>query len=140
MAIIGFNLSKVLGERKEAASGQLNINSQINITNIKKEKVEIMKDKEVLKFDFEFVITYNPDFAKIEFKGYVLDMEEPKKASQIFKDWKTKKVDEELRLQIFNLIIRKCSVKAFSIEEELSLPTHMPFPTIKAEQQPASKK
>jgi len=134
MAIIGFNLSKVAVERKDVISGQIKVNSKMDITNIRKEKIEITKGKEVLRFDFEFLIFYDPELAKLEFRGHVLVLDDPKVTNNILKDWKTKKIENSLKEQVFNLILRKCTVKAFALEEELNLPTHFPLPVVKAEE------
>jgi len=133
MAIVGFNLLKMSVERKESIGGEVKVNSKADILNITKDKTELVKGKQTLKLDFEFNISYELDFAKIIFKGFVLMIEDQKKADEIVKDWKKKKFEKELKEQVFNLILRKCNIKAFALEEELNLPTHFPLPKIKAE-------
>jgi len=133
MAIVGFNLLKMSVERKEAIEGEIKVNSKADISDIKKEKVELVKGKETLRMSFEFSIIYEPDFAKIEFEGFVLLVEEKNKADIILKEWKKKKIDNAIKEQVFNLILRKCNIKAFSLEEDLNLPTHFPLPRLKSE-------
>lgn len=133
MAIVGFNLSKVLVERKDVFSGKISIKSGANITNIRKENISLMKDKETLRVDFDFHIFYDPQFARVEFKGFVLVVEEPKNIKNILNDWRTKKVSPALQQDVFNLVLRKCNVRALSLEEELNLPTHFPFPVVRPE-------
>ena len=134
MAIVGFNLLKMSVERKEAIEGEIKVNSNADISDIKKEKVELVKGKETLRISFEFSIVYEPDFAKIEFEGFVLLVEDKNKADSILKEWKKKKIDNAIKEQVFNLILRKCNIKAFSLEEDLNLPTHFPLPRLKSEQ------
>ena len=134
MAIVGFNLLKMSVERKEAIEGEIKVNSNADISDIKKEKVELVKGKETLRISFEFSIVYEPDFAKIEFEGFVLLVEDKNKADSLNKDWKKKKIDTAIKEQVFNLILRKCNIKAFSLEEDLNLPTHFPLPRLKSEQ------
>ena len=134
MAIVGFNLLKMSVERKEAIEGEIKVNSNADISDIKKEKVELVKGKETLRISFEFSIVYEPDFAKIEFEGFVLLVEDKNKADSLIKDWKKKKIDTAIKEQVFNLILRKCNIKAFSLEEDLNLPTHFPLPRLKSEQ------
>ena len=134
MAIVGFNLLKMSVERKEAIDGEIKVNSNADISDIKKEKVELVKGKETLRISFEFSIVYEPDFAKIEFEGFVLLVEDKNKADSLIKDWKKKKIDTAIKEQVFNLILRKCNIKAFSLEEDLNLPTHFPLPRLKSEQ------
>jgi hypothetical protein len=133
MAIVGFNLLKMSVERKEAIDGEIKVNSKADISDVKKEKIELVKGKETLRMNFEFSIIYEPDFAKIEFEGFVLLVEDKNKADNILKDWKKKKIDNAIKEQVFNLILRKCNIKAFSLEEDLNLPTHFPLPRLKSE-------
>lgn len=133
MTVVGFNLTKISIERKDVISGKIQVNSKADVTNIKKESIKITEGKDVIRADFSFEISYEPDFAKVHFKGYVLLLEEPKKAKQIIKDWKKKKVESEVKEEIFNMVLRKCNIKAFSLEDDLNLPTHFPFPKVKAE-------
>lgn len=135
MAIIGFNLSKISVERKDVISGKIDIKSRIDITDITKENMDLTPGKETAKVSFLFEILYEPNFAKMDFRGNVLVLEDPKKIKDILKDWKKKILEPALKEQVYNLILRKCNIKAFSLEEDLNLPTHFPMPRIGSEQQ-----
>lgn len=133
MQVIGFNFTKISSERKKAPEGKIEIKSNINIKSIESEKVEMLKDREVLKFTFDFAIEYTPNIASLNFEGIILttsdknDKETPK---EILKKWKTKKITDEVRLPLFNLIMTKCNLKALQLEEEFGLPTHVPMPRL----------
>ena len=129
MKIIGFNLTKISVERQEKPEGKLEIKQNINVDEIIKEKIEIAKE-EVLKIQFTFSIDYDPKFAKVEFKGYVLTMPEKDEMKNILKEWKDKKIPEGIRMGLFNFIMSKCNIKALSLEDEMNLPTHVPMPKI----------
>jgi len=134
MRIIGFNLSKIAVERQEKLEGKLEIKQNINVDNIKTQKVDISKD-EVLKIEFTFSVDYNPKFAKLEFKGHVLAMPEKDEAKQIIKEWKDKKIPEGIKIGLFNFIMSKCNIKALALEDEMGLPTHVPMPRISPNQE-----
>jgi hypothetical protein len=129
MRIIGFNLTKISVERQEKLEGKLEIKQNINVDNIIKEKIEIAKE-EAVKIEFTFSINYDPNFAKVEFKGYVLTMPEKEETKKILKEWKNKKIPEEVKMGLFNFIMSKCNIKALSLEDEMNLPTHVPMPKI----------
>ncbi len=133
MTIIGFNLAKILLERKEGFTGKIEIKSKADVTDIKKDPMKIAEGKEALRVSFDFLISYEPDFAKVEMKGFVLLLEEPKIAKQILNDWKKKKINNELKERVFNTILSRCNVKALALEEDLNLPPHFPLPQIKRE-------
>ena len=135
MVVIGFNLKKIAIEREEEIKGKINIRTKLDIKDIKQEKVDLVKDKDVLKFGFDFGIIYEPNFAKIDFEGFVLFTIEPEKTKQFLKNWKKKKeMDPEMRNIIFNTILQKCNLKALILEEDLNLPHHLPLPQLKPDQ------
>ena len=132
MAIVGFNLNKLSIERHNPIEGNVNVKTNLKINEVKEEKVllELSKEKTTLQFDFEFSINYEPNIATIHFAGNVIDVEDEKEAKKILKEWKDKKLDEDLRLKISNMIWVKCNIKAFALEEELGLPVHIPLPRL----------
>jgi hypothetical protein len=141
MQVIGFGFEKIQAERKnltKQGNQNININSNINIKNISQEQIDVVKDKPVIKFDFEFLVDYKPNFAELLFKGYVIMIVEKDDAKDILKKWKSKKVSDEIRLPLFNLILTKCNLRALQLEEELNLPTHIPLPRIKPQQDNAN--
>ena len=135
MQIIGFNFEKISGERKKIPQGKIEIKSNINVKSISPEKIELLKDKDVLKFNFEFTVDYEPNIASLVFEGFILVIIEKEKVKDILKKWKNKKISEEVRLPLFNLILTKCNLKALQIEEEFGLPTHVPLPRLQPPQQ-----
>lgn len=143
MQVIGFNFEKILAERTERknqkAGEKLEIKSNINVKDISPEKVDIVKDKEVLKFSFEFTIDYHPEIAKLLLAGSAIMMMEKDKAKEIMKKWKSsKKITEDVKIPLFNMIMTKSNLRALQLEEELNLPTHIPMPRIQPQQNNAN--
>jgi hypothetical protein len=87
---------------------------------------------ELIAVKFEYTITYEKDVAVLKFYGAIVVSVESKQAKEILKQWKDKKVPEEFRLNIFNIILRKSSLRALQFEEEFNLPPHIPLPSFKA--------
>ena len=126
--LVGFSLKKIFAEKESEVKGKISIKSNLIITNIKKEAIALAKDKEVLGFSFKFQVTYDPNVANISFEGIVLALVNTKEANDVIKNWKKKKLNEELRLLLYNHILLKCSVKALGYEEDFNLPFHIPMP------------
>jgi len=124
MQIIGFNLTKILIEKKEKPQGKLEIKQNIDINDISTDKINISKNQ-ILKIKFTFNIDYNPDFAKLEFQGTILLIPEKEELKKITESWKDKKILNEFRIPLFNFIMTKCNVKALALEDELNLPLHL---------------
>ena len=76
-------------------------------------------------------MNYEPGFAKVVFKGVVLaTLDKSDDVKKILKEWKKKKLPDNLKIPLFNFIISKCNLKALQLEEELALPSHIPLPRL----------
>ena len=132
MKIVGFNYNKINIERISDSFKNLKVNTHLDIEDIKKLEVDFLhNDEEILGLKFKYLINYEPSIAKIEFEGNILITISPEKSKEILKGWKDKKILEEIKIPLFNTIMRKSSVKALQFQEEMNLPFHIPFPSIK---------
>lgn len=129
MKIIGFNLSKILIQRKEKLEGKIEINQNIDIKGITKDSIPITEE-EVLRIDFAFQIEYSKDAAKLEFVGNLLTIPDKEELKEILKSWKDKIIPENMRVPLFNFIMSKCNIKALALEDDLNLPYHVPMPRL----------
>lgn len=141
MRLIGFNFTKINAEKLSENSTGLKINTGIDISDIREVKSTFFKTKEeMIAVSFEYNITYEPSFAKLSFSGNVLLGIEPKKAKEIIKMWKEEKVPEDFRLVVFNIILKKSSLRALQLGEEMNLPPHFPLPSLKFNKEEKSTK
>lgn len=136
MQIIGFNLTKISVQRKEKLEGKLEIKQNINIDDITKDKINI-SDNEVLKMSFTFKVDYSPEFADVELKGNVILLPDKEEFKEIIKSWKKKELTDKYRVPLFNFIMGKCNIKALALEDEMSLPLHIPMPKLSPKKQEA---
>ncbi len=134
MQIIGFNFEKISAEKKNPPKGKLEISSNIDIKKITEEKIDMIKDKSSIRLDFEFKVEYKPEAADIFFKGFVVVLLEKDRAKNLLRSWKKKEMPEEIRIPLFNFILTKSNLRALQLEEELNLPTHLPMPKLKSQQ------
>ncbi|MCK4647348.1 hypothetical protein KAT24_00255 [Candidatus Pacearchaeota archaeon] len=132
MRIAGFNFKKISVEKTGEKAENLKVNTKVDIPNIKILKPEFVKTKdELLQIDFEYIVDYEPDFAKIEIIGNVIVALDSKNAKEVVKHWEDKEMSDELRMSLFNIILRKSNIKALELEDEMNLPLHIPFPPLK---------
>tara|TARA_Y100000034_G_scaffold73888_1_gene88831 strand:+ start:105 stop:560 length:456 start_codon:yes stop_codon:yes gene_type:complete len=144
MQVIGFNLSKISAEKKSNIK-DFSMNTNIEFTDIEKEKIEALKESEAVKINFKFSINYEenskddkkdsktekPSLGEVEFEGLLVMSVNKEESKNIQKSWKKKQLPPALQLPLYNFILRKCSARALSLEEELTLPPHIPFPQLK---------
>ena len=139
MQIIGFNFTKILAE-KSPDFERSGLNTNIEFTNVIEEKVPILKDSESIKVSFKYSLIYSTQDEKkkekeekkgeVTFEGNIVLAVNKEEAKSLQKDWKKRKLPESIKIPLFNLILRKCSIKAAQLQEDVSLPIHLPIPKI----------
>lgn len=138
MKLIGLVFNKIEVEKTKDLVKQVKINSNIDVEEITQEKnidlLKNIKDQEAVKFDFNFSVKYQPDFAHINFKGNILTILEKSESKTLFKAWKKKNIPDEIRIPLFNFILTKCNLKAFQFVDEFNLPPHIPLPKVRPKQ------
>lgn len=133
---MGFNFNKINIERKSNLKKDYKINTNINIPNISETKSDFINTKESLIIvHFNYVIAYSPDIAELSFEGNLLLSMNPKDSKEILNEWKKKAIPSNFKEAIFNIVFRKCNLKAFQFEEEMNLPLHLPMPILKGKKE-----
>ncbi len=143
MRVIGFNFTKISAEKLPDFK-RCSINTNIEFTNLEKEKVEILKDQEAVKLSFRFSVNYeeekekkeenNKKLGEVSFEGIIVFSVTKEESKQLQKSWKKKQISPSIQIPIYNFILTKCSPKAVSLEDDLSLPIHLPVPQLKPKQ------
>ena len=136
MSIIGFNFTKIAAERNEGIQGQVNIKNNLAIKGIEKQDLSITsKDQFGLKVSFEFTSKLEPNMGSITIHANVLMLETKEEGQKILAEWeKTNKLDDELMKQTFTFMLRRCTIKALLLAEDLNLPSPLPLPQVQVGQ------
>ena len=132
MKILGINFTKLNAEKFSIGSKGIKIGTHIDLSEIREVKSDFLSSKEkTLGIKFSYEIDYEPNFAKINLAGNILVSTDEAKFNQILEGWKEKNLPDDFRLSIFNLILKKSSLKALQLEEELNIPLHISMPFLK---------
>lgn len=132
MKIVGFNFKKINVENFSDSFKNLKINTNLDILEMAKMDVKLLNDKEqVIGVKFKYLINYEPSIAKIDLEGVILISVEVNIAKEVLKQWKDKKILEEIKIPLFNTIIKKSTIKALQLQDEMNLPNHIPLPSLK---------
>ncbi len=135
MRVIGFHFEKISGERLKETSENLKIKTSMDIFKVREVEKPLLKTKDTLiEVNFEYIISYEPELAKVDLKGVMLLAVDKKTSKEILDGWKDKKIPEDVRIQLLNIILRKATIKALELEDVLNLPLHMPMPSFKKEE------
>lgn len=132
MKVLGFNFTKISADKKEKSIKVTNATTNIEFMDLAKETVDFLKKDEVVRVKFKFEVMYEPKVAEITFEGSILLGSNEEEINELVKHWKGKKIPDEIKMNLLNLIIARCSVRALSLEEELNLPFHIKLPKIAA--------
>jgi hypothetical protein len=133
MPIVGFNFDKTVAERKAKAQKGMQASHNIVIKSIDKEDVLLGNEstKQGLKFNFEYIVKYEPKIGEILILGHILFLESDAKIKEILDKWKKNKtIDPKITTQLINTAIVKSAIKALSLSQDINLPPHLPIPTI----------
>ena len=142
MQLIGFNLKKILAQKAlEFKRGPINTN--IEFSDVKEEEVPLLKDSNAVKISFIFSISYaHPEktqdaslenLGEVSFEGEMMFSVTKDEFKEITKSWKKKQIPDQFRVPLINFILTKCSTKALSLEDDLNIPFHIPFPQVRPE-------
>ncbi len=130
MQVVGFNLTKISANRQETTKpSSLNLN--IEFPEIQKEKIDLLKDSEALKISFKFLVEYleaekkKDRIADLDFEGTIILSVNKEESKEITKEWKKKKLPDNLRISLSNLVLKKTAPKALTLQDELNLPSHI---------------
>jgi hypothetical protein len=131
MNVIGFNFTKISSSRELRFPKGYEINTNIEFINMERESITILKELDSIRIDFTYAINYTDEdpkkskqLASIQFEGNILLTVSKEESKEILKNWKKKKPAASLKMAIFNLILKKCTIKALTMEEEIGIPPH----------------
>ena len=134
MKIIGFNFNKIFVEKKSGEFKGVRISNNVDILSVEQIKNQVITQKEELVgVGFKFTVDYGEDLAKIELGGLVILALDPKETKEVLKGWKDKKLSNEFKIPLFNIILKKSNIKALVLADELNIPSHMKLPSLKIE-------
>ena len=134
MRVIGFNYTKLHAERQPTQEQTKKITTNIEFIDVEKDAIDVIKEGEVIKVSFKYGVLYEPKNAEIGCEGAVLLLINKEMSKETIKLWKKKKIEDKLKLPLLNLILNKCTLKAFQLEEDLGLPTHLKLPSVSGTQ------
>lgn len=136
MKIMGFSFTKISVEKKSDNFKDLKINTNIDILDVQSAKNDILKQKEeIIVIRFRYTIDFSKDVAKIDLEGNLMILLDPKDSKEAINEWKDKKLFEGIKTPVFNIILRKSTIKALELEDQMNLPLHTySIPTIKKQE------
>lgn len=123
--IVGAKFLELESKRDPDFSGKLELKTNIQIDSMEEAK----EAKDTLKVIYVFEIDYGA-LGKVKIKGVLFLSASDKIIKTILENKKNKEYNTPEYIEVTNLIIKKASIKAFELEEELNLPIHIKLPSL----------
>jgi len=140
MTMVGFSFTKVSAERKPASNSAVNIESNAGVTNVIELPV-IEPKKALLKFEFMFVVKYEPGVGKIELNGELVQLYDKEYGLKVIEHWaKNKKLPAEIMPEVFNNILARSNVEAVILSRDMGLPSPIQMPRVDVKPKDKSEK
>lgn len=134
MKIVGFNFNKMSVDKNSGEFKGAKINNSVDIISINSVKSSMISQKEeLIAVNFKYNVEFGDKIANIHLEGSVLLALESKEAKKITDGWKNKNLENEFKIPILNLIIRKSDIKALELGDDFNLPPHIQLRSLKAE-------
>ncbi len=132
MTIIGFSFRKILAEKNLSATGKINISNNVSVKKVEEAFIPVGTGKQkALKFSYEYITKYEPEFGTINIEGDVLYLSSEDTVEKTLKEWKkNKKVDKEILTPVLNTILTRCSIKGLLMSQDLNLPSPLQLPRV----------
>ena len=131
MTIIGFNVTKILVQKKSVQKGKISVNNNVSLSSVEYSDLKLDPTKTSLTFKFQFTSRYDPNIADIIIDGEVLTLEEKEAGTKIVEGWeKTKRLSKDVVTPILNNVLVKCNVLSILLSREVNLPPPIPLPKV----------
>tara|TARA_Y100000310_G_C20615344_1_gene780330 strand:+ start:152 stop:586 length:435 start_codon:yes stop_codon:yes gene_type:complete len=130
--IVGFNFNKISIERKNKPVQKMNVRYNIDFPDVREEAFPLKTKQKGVSFDFKFSVNYDPNVALIGIEGTIGYIGTEEQIGKIVETWKkNKKIQKDILVDVTNLALHKCHIKAFELSQDLNLPAHLPMPSVK---------
>jgi hypothetical protein len=130
MAMVGFLFTKINAEKKTAVNQAVNIESNAGVTSVT-ELPSIDPKKSLLKFEFNFIVKYEPSAGKIELNGEIIEIYDKEFGTKVVAHWeKDKKMHPEVMQELFNNILSRSNMEAIIISRDMGLPSPIQMPRV----------
>ncbi len=133
MSVIGTNLTKINVERNEH-NGKLSVKNNLNIANITKLNLKLGSTKSSgVRIKFHYNAIWEPKAATLLIEGEVMYLADEKTTEEILDNWKKKKpIKAEIMTPVMNSALRKSTIQALVLSQEMNLPSPIKLPRVTA--------
>jgi hypothetical protein len=135
MAVLGFNYTKLLAEKKQPAKGKLSVNNNVSITDVEEEDLNFSDEKNALKVSFKYKSTYKPDVADLTIEGNIIYVNDQKATEDLLEAWDdNNSLPKDVMREVINFALSKCNVQAIIMARDINVPSPIRMPRVEADE------
>lgn len=116
------------------------INRDVKIKNITEKPSPVVGgDQKMLSFEFEFKVSYilegtgkkkKTNLGEIYLSGEILFIDKKEKIAAILKDWKKKKISDDVMREVLQVALDQSHVESMNLAQKIMLPSPIPLPVL----------
>ncbi len=131
MAVVGFNFTKIVGEKKADPTNKLNIDRSVNLQKVEESHLNIGTQRQSgLVISFLYAVKYAPELGSIDLNGNLFYLAPAEKIKEALDSWKEKTIlPKDVMNQVLQAIFIRSNIQALIVSKDLALPPPFPLPS-----------
>lgn len=131
MAVVGFNFTKMIGEKNADPTKKMNIDRSVNIQSVEETQLNVGAQKQqAIVVSFIYAVTYAPELGKVELHGNLLYMAPEQKLADAVAHWKKNStLPVDVMNPVLHSVFTRCNVQALIMSRDLALPPPFALPS-----------
>ena len=133
MAVVGFNFTKMIGEKNADPTKKLNIDRSVNIQSVEETHLNVGTQKQqAMVVSFVYAVTYAPGLRKVELQGNLLYIAPEEKLVDAIAYWKKNStLPVDVMNPVLHSVFTRCNIQALIMSRDLALPPPFALPSPK---------
>ncbi len=130
MAVVGFNFTKMIGEKNGEPTKKLSIDRSVNIQSVEETQLNVGTQKQqAMVVSFVYAVTYT-GLGKVELQGNLLYIAHEQKLADAVAYWKKNStLPVDVMNPVLHSVFTRCNVQALIMSRDLALPPPFALPS-----------
>lgn len=130
MAVVGFNFTKMIGEKNGEPTKKLSIDRSVNMQSVEETQLNVGTQKQqAIIVSFVYAVTYT-GIGKLELHGNLLYIAPEQMLSEAVAHWKKNStLPVDVMNPVLHSVFTRCNVQALIMSRDLALPPPFALPS-----------
>ncbi len=130
MAVVGFNFTKMIGEKTGEPTKKLSIDRSVNMQSVEETQLNVGTQKQdAIIVTFVYAVTYT-GLGKVELQGNLLYIAPEQKLKDAVAHWKKNStLPVDVMNPVLHSVFTRCNIQALIMSRDLALPPPFALPS-----------